>query len=490
MSFNSVSFLIFLPIVLLLYWVLPARFRWIMLLIASYLFYMSWNFWLIFLILFTTGVSYLSGIFMEKYRDSVRIRKTLLIVTLICCLGTLFFFKYFTFAVNLVIDGLNLFNLNLSQFTFSLLLPVGISFYTFQTLSYVIDVYRGRISAERHLGYYALFVVYFPQLVAGPIERPDNLIPQLKQEQKFNSSDFCTGLRIAAVGFFKKVVIADGVAVFVNAVYNNVAAANGITAILATVLFAVQIYCDFSGYTDIAIGVARMMGIKLKDNFNQPYLAVSIKDFWRRWHISLTTWFTDYVYIPLGGNRCKLWRWAINVMIVFLLSGLWHGAALTFVIWGAIHGVYQIVGRLKGLGLKKVEEKTGFAIPNDNLAVNFIRRTITFALVCFAWIFFRGNSLTDCGTIIAKIFSDWSNTGSALKVMGITVQTVLEFVLLGGILALLHKVIHYDASKQSLVGGAAVSRKVLYAYLILAIAVAWIALAVSGEQSVFIYFQF
>lgn len=490
MSFNSVSFLIFLPVVLLLYWVLPQRFRWIMLLLASYLFYMSWNVWLIFLILFTTAISYLSGLLMEKYKDSVRIRKTLLILTLICCLGTLFFFKYFTFVVNLVIDSLNLFKLNISQFTFSLLLPVGISFYTFQTLSYVIDVYRGRISAERHLGYYALFVVYFPQLVAGPIERPDNLIPQLKQEHKFNSDDFCMGLRIAAVGFFKKVVIADGVAVFVNAVYNNVAEANGVTAILATVLFAIQIYCDFSGYTDIAIGVARMMGIVLKDNFNQPYLAVSIKDFWRRWHISLTTWFTDYVYIPLGGNRCKLWRWALNVMIVFLLSGLWHGAALTFVIWGAIHGVYQIVGRLKGIGLNKLKEKKGFVIPDDNLVVIFIRRTITFALVCFAWIFFRGNSLADCGTIIAKIFTDWTHTGTALKTMGITVQAVLEFILLGGILALLHKVIHYDSSKESLLGGAAASRKVLYAYLILAVAVAWIALTVSGGQSVFIYFQF
>ena len=490
MSFNSLSFLVFLPIVLLLYWLLPGRFRWIALLIASYIFYMSWNVWLIFLIVFTTAVSYLSGILMEKYRERVRIKKTLLIVTLICCLGTLFFFKYFTFAVNLVIDGINLFKADIPKFTFSLLLPVGISFYTFQTLSYVIDVYRGRISAERHLGYYALFVVYFPQLVAGPIERPDNLIPQLKEEHKFENSDFFTGLRIAAVGFFKKVVIADGVAAFVNAVYNNVAEANGVTAILATVLFAVQIYCDFSGYTDIAIGVARMMGIKLKDNFNQPYLAVNIRDFWRRWHISLTSWFTDYVYIPLGGSRCKLWRWAINVMVVFLLSGLWHGAALTFVVWGAIHGVYQIVGKFKGMGLKKLEEKKGFKIPDDNLAVIFIRRAITFALVCFAWIFFRGNSLADCGTIIAKIFSDWSNTDSAMKAMGVNGQAILEFILFGGILVLLHKIIHYDSTKQPVIGGAEASRKVLYAYLIIAVAVAWVALAVSGGQSVFIYFQF
>ncbi|MCI9408052.1 MAG: hypothetical protein HFK06_06875 [Clostridia bacterium] len=239
---------------------------------------MSWNAWLIFLILFTTLVSYFSGLLMEKF-ESKKIKLICLIVTLVCCLGVLFFFKYFTFAVNLVIDIINLGNADIAQFTFSLILPVGISFYTFQTLSYVIDIYRGRIKAERHFGYYALFVSFFPQLVAGPIERPENLIPQLKAEVKFDNEMFFSGLRIAIVGYFKKIVIADGVAVFVNGVYNNVEAANGLTVLIATVLFAVQIYCDFSGYSEIAIGVAKMMGIKLSDNFNCPYAATSIKDF-------------------------------------------------------------------------------------------------------------------------------------------------------------------------------------------------------------------
>lgn len=489
MTFNSVQFLIFLPIVILLYWVLPHRFRWMMLLVASYLFYMSWNPWLIFLIVFTTGVSYVSGLLMEKFNGR-KIKVACLVVTLICCLGTLFFFKYFVFGVNLVIGAINLFGGNIAQFTFSLILPVGISFYTFQTLSYVIDVYRGKISAEHHFGYYALFVTYFPQLVAGPIERPENLIPQLRTEQKINPEDFATGLRIAAVGFFKKVVIADSVAVFVNAVYNNAAQASGITVLIATVLFAVQIYCDFSGYTDIAIGVARLMGIKLCDNFNRPYTAVSIKDFWRRWHISLTAWFTDYVYIPLGGNRCPLWRWMINVMAVFLLSGLWHGAALTFIVWGGIHGFYQIIGNLKNRALKKLENKTGRKIVYDNSAVTLYKRIVTFLLVCFAWIFFRGNSLTDCGVLLTKLFTDWSGATQSLRAIGLNTGKIIEICLMVLSLAMLHYLINYNNKKPLMLGDTAVSRKITYAYLILAVAVAWISLSTSGVASEFIYFQF
>ncbi len=488
MSFNSGIFLLCLPFVVLLYWLLPSRFRWIMLLIVSYAFYMSWNAWLIFLILFTTVVSYLSGRIMEKY-DSKRIKRLCLIITLVCCLGVLFFFKYFTFIVNLVIDIINLGSANIAEFTFSLILPVGISFYTFQTLSYVIDVYKGRISAERHFGYYALFVTYFPQLVAGPIERPENLIPQLKSERKFNFDDLCAGLRIALVGYFKKIVIADSVAVYVNAVYNNVQTATGLTAVLATVLFAVQIYCDFSGYTDIAIGVARMMGIKLMDNFNQPYLATSIKDFWRRWHISLTSWFTDYVYIPLGGNRCKLWRWAINVMIVFLLSGLWHGAALTFIVWGGIHGVFQIVGKLKFLGLKKLESKGKIKIPNDNAAVILLKRLLTFALVCFAWIFFRGNSLTDCGIIISKIFTDWSGSVAGLNEIGFNALSLINVILISMILLASHNIIKLNEN-VALMQKTKAQHYIVYVYMIMCVAIAWIALLSSGEDSSFIYFQF
>lgn len=490
MNFNSWQFLIFLPIVVLLYWILPKKFRWVMLLIASYIFYMCWNPWLIFLIIFTTGVSFIAGLLMEKY-NSKKIKKACMIVTIVCCLGVLFFFKYFLFLVNSVISLVNLSGKNVAEFSLDLILPIGISFYTFQTLSYVIDVYRGRIKAERHFGYYALFVTFFPQLVAGPIERPENLIPQLKQDRKFDKKDFGDGLRIALVGFFKKVVIADGVATIVNSVYNDIGAATGLTVIVATVLFAIQIYCDFSGYTDIAIGVARMMGIKLCDNFNQPYLATSIRDFWRRWHISLTSWFTDYVYIPLGGNRCKAWRWAINVMIVFLLSGLWHGASWTFIVWGGIHGVYQIIGKLKNAGLKKLESNGKIHIV-DNAAMQWIRRGITFALVCFAWIFFRANSLSDCGIALAKIFTDWSGSIEALSNIGVDVMFIIRISLMVGLLALSDNIIKSQVMNGTkLSGGMYVARFLTYGLMFAAIAVAWVSIYVIGNgTSAFIYFQF
>ena len=490
MTFNSWQFLIFLPTVVLLYWLVPKKFKWVLLLIASYIFYLCWNVKLIFLILFTTGVSYISGILINKSK-STKIKKLWLIITLISCLGVLFFFKYFTFMANSIIDLINLGSKNIPKLTFSLLLPVGISFYTFQTLSYVIDVYRGKISPEYHLGYYALFVVYFPQLVAGPIERPENLLPQLRQEHTFDSNDLFTGLRIALVGFFKKVVIADTVAIVVNSVYNNLGDANGITIIIATVFFAIQIYCDFSGYTDIAIGVARMMGIKLNDNFNQPYLATSIRDFWRRWHISLTSWFTDYVYIPLGGSHCKFYRWAINVIIVFLLSGLWHGAAWTFVIWGGIHGIYQIIGKLKAKLVKRITDKKQINIDNNPFVIG-IRRIITFMLVCFAWIFFRANSLTDCGIILRKIFTNWSNMNHAFNNSGLTITLAIEIGLMIIILPMLHKVLKYEPTfDNNEITQTSMMNKLAYMYLLVAVILSWIALYVSsGSGSSFIYFQF
>ncbi len=490
MTFNSWQFLIFLPVVVLLYWIVPNKFRWILLLIASYIFYLFWNVKLIFLILFTTGISYISAILINKSKND-KTKKLWLIITLISCLGVLFFFKYFTFIANSIIDLINLGSNNIPQLTFSLLLPVGISFYTFQTLSYVIDVYRGKINPEYHLGYYALYVVYFPQLVAGPIERPENLLPQLRQERTFDSNDLFTGLRISIVGFFKKVVIADTVAIVVNSVYNNLGYANGITIIIATVLFAIQIYCDFSGYTDIAIGVARMMGIKLNDNFNQPYLATSIRDFWKRWHISLTSWFTDYVYIPLGGSRCKFYRWAINVMIVFLLSGLWHGAAWTFVIWGLIHGVYQIIGKLKAKLVKRITDKKQINI-DDNPFVIGIRRVITFTLVCFAWIFFRANSISDCGIILGKLFTDWHNTNQAFNNSGLTITLAIEIGLMILMLPMLHKVLEYEPCvKNGEITQTFMMNKLAYMFLLVAVILAWIGLYISGGSgSSFIYFQF
>ena len=331
MNFNSIEFLIFYPLVLLLNFIVPLKYRWIMLLGFSYYFYMSWNPSLIFLILFTTVVSWICSLIIEK-TDKQAVKKLCITVTLLICLGVLFFFKYYNFLANSFSAILAIFGTANTDFTLNLILPVGISFYTFQTLSYAIDVYRGDVKTERHFGYYALFVVFFPQLVAGPIERPDNLLPQLKAEHRWNNEDALAGFKRMLVGFFKKVVVADLLAVYVNVIYNDVENATGLGVIIASVMFAVQIYCDFSGYTDIAIGCARVMGYKLMQNFDRPYCAKSIKEFWNRWHISLSSWFRDYLFFPLGGSRCATWKRYRNVMIVFLVSGLWHGADWTYVI--------------------------------------------------------------------------------------------------------------------------------------------------------------
>ena len=345
MVFNSVGFLIFFPIVLILYFALPKRASWIMLLIASYYFYISWNVKLIYLIVFTTAISWISSMLIERTKKPA-IRKLFLVLTLVTCLGILFFYKYFNFLSDSVVEALKFFGIGADPFNLDLILPVGISFYTFQTLSYVIDVYRGDIKTEPNFFFYALYVVYFPQLVAGPIERPDNLIPQLHERHRPNWENTRNGLRKMLIGFFKKVVVADLLATYVNAVYNDAANATGLGIVIATVLFAVQIYCDFAGYTDIAIGCAEIMGIKLMQNFDRPYISESIQEFWRRWHISLSSWFKDYIYFPLGGSRCAKWKNLRNIMIVFMVSGLWHGAAWTFVSWGTLHGLYQVIGKL------------------------------------------------------------------------------------------------------------------------------------------------
>ena len=343
MTFNSFEFLIFFPIFLLCYFLLPKKLKMPAMLALSYWFYAAWNFRLLALIIFTTAVSYFCALAMEK-TDKKSLRRLYITLTLIVCLGTLFFFKYYNFMAGTVSGIMSAINGKSYDFSLNLILPVGISFYTFQTLSYAIDVYRGDIKAERNFFWYALFVSFFPQLVAGPIERPENLLPQLKNFNRLNAENAFLGMQKMAVGFFKKIAVADILAGYVNSVYNDIGKATATGIIIATVLFAVQIYCDFSGYTDIAIGCARIMGIRLMQNFDRPYSARSIKEFWDRWHISLSTWFRDYLYIPLGGNRCSRARYYLNLFIVFLVSGLWHGANWTFVIWGALHGFFRIFG--------------------------------------------------------------------------------------------------------------------------------------------------
>lgn len=388
MLFNSLDFAIFLPIVFAAFWIIPNRFRWVVLLISSYYFYMSWNAKYVFLIFMTTFISYLAGIILEKVH-SKKAKNVTVFFTVAVCIGTLFVFKYFNFFVDTVTDIFSMFAIKLHPVTLKLLLPVGISFYTFQTLSYVIDVYRGDIKAEHHFGKYATFVSFFPQLVAGPIERSSNLLPQINKEFVFSYDQASYGIKMVAWGLFKKMVVADMLAIYVDQVYNNTESFNGFASVIAMCFFSVQIYCDFSGYSDIAIGVAKMFNIELMTNFRSPYFSSSVKEFWSRWHISLSTWFRDYIYIPLGGNRCSKPRYCFNILVTFLISGLWHGANITFILWGAMHGFVQMLETLIKKKKKKSKAPFKFSFKWAFSAIGvFIFCTIT-------WVFFRADTISD-----------------------------------------------------------------------------------------------
>ena len=341
MLFNSIDFLFFFPVVVLVYFVFPKKLKYLWLLAASYYFYMCWNAKYALLIFTSTVVTYISGLLMEKVKRSgfdaskqTILKKWVVAGSFIVNLGILFYFKYINFALDLFGQVLSRVHIELNIPAFDIILPVGISFYTFQALSYTMDVYRDEIYAERNFFRYALFVSFFPQLVAGPIERSKNLLKQLSVPSKFSFENMREGFLLMLWGYFLKLVLADRIAVFVDVVYGDIATYPGAYLVVATVLFAVQIYCDFSGYSTIAMGAAKVMGIQLMENFDAPYLAISVAEFWRRWHISLTSWFKDYLYIPLGGSRKGKMRKYMNKMIVFLSSGLWHGADVSFIVWG------------------------------------------------------------------------------------------------------------------------------------------------------------
>lgn len=400
MLFNSFEFLLFFPAVCLIYFLLGKnKLRNPFLLIASYYFYMNWKPIYAVLILTSTILTYACGLLVEKHAGDKRKQKSFLVISLILNFGILFIFKYFNFINESVFAVLSSMGLRWTVPNLNVLLPVGISFYTFQAVGYSIDVYRGTIKAEKDFLTYALFVSFFPQLVAGPIERAKNLLPQFHAEHRFDAEDVREGIKQMIWGFFMKLCVADCISEYVDAVFNNVPNHNGLSMIMATVFFTFQIYCDFAGYSNIAIGAARIMGFRLMENFRQPYFSMSIKEFWKRWHISLSTWFMDYLYIPLGGNRVKYGRHLLNLMITFLVSGLWHGANWTFVIWGALHGTYLI--------LENVMRKFIYAPKNESILSKVFSTIVCFTLVCFAWIFFRANSISDAFTIVGKIFTDW-----------------------------------------------------------------------------------
>ncbi len=482
MLFNSMAFAVFLPIVFILYWVLPQRFRWILLLAASYYFYMSWDVKYVFLILFTTVVSYLAGVFMEK-ADSKKKKRILLTSALAASLGVLFFFKYFNFFSTSLSDLAARVAIPLHPVTLELIVPVGISFYTFQTLGYVIDVYRGDVKPEHNFGKYATFISFFPQLVAGPIERTKNLLPQIDAKHTFDYDKACYGMRLIGWGFFKKLVIADNLAPRVDMIYGSINNYTGFPLVIAVFFFAIQIYCDFSGYSDIAIGTAKLFDIDLMTNFKSPYFSASIREFWSRWHISLSTWFKDYVYIPMGGNRVGKLRHAWNLMVTFLVSGLWHGAAWTYVAWGGVHGAAQVVETSIPGKHKKNE-------PVRHTILWWIRVILVFVFCCLAWVLFRADNMETAIYVFQNLLKgiDDFNLYMQNGILQLGIEQ-LEGTLLTIVIVML-AIFDYLSLRRDLMKSVnklpIVARYVLYTVVLVFI----IILSPLDSSKEFIYFQF
>lgn len=423
MLFNSLDFAIFFPTVFIVYWIFSKHLtlRNTVILLSSYLFYGWWDWHFLILIIISSTVDYYVGLKLFKAKE-IKTRKAFLALSLIINLGFLFYFKYTNFFIETFVDSFRLFGSKFQISTLNIILPVGISFYTFQTLSYTIDIYRKQIEPTKDLLSFFTFVAFFPQLVAGPIERASHLLPQFHKTYRFDYAKVKSGLLLMGFGLFKKMVIADRAAILVNQVYSNPSEHAGHEIVLATILFAFQIYCDFSGYSDIAIGAARTMGFDLMKNFDSPYFSKSVTEFWRRWHTSLSTWFRDYVYIPLGGNRKGKYRTYANLFTVFVVSGLWHGAAMTFVIWGAIHGLFIIFEKaITSFRKRFFNSKTSLLLGVP----------LTFFIVCFAWIFFRAETLKQAFTIIQNS-QDTSNISMFDLALG-----KYELILLFSMIALL-----------------------------------------------------
>jgi alginate O-acetyltransferase complex protein AlgI len=434
MLFNSFQFFFFFPLAVIAYYVTPRPWRWVTALLGSYYFYMCWKPAFVVLILASTLIDYVVGIGLD-HAEKPAARRGLLAASLAVNLGLLFAFKYLQFALTSVENALQLAGLQIAMPHPELLLPVGISFYTFQTLSYTIDVFHRRTPTEYHLGRFATYVAFFPQLVAGPIERSSHLLPQLRSMGTLSFNRFAEGGRLILWGLVKKMCVADLVAVPVNTLFATPERFDGSYLVLGMVLFGVQIYCDFSGYSDIAIGCARIMGIDLMTNFRRPYFARSCGEFWQRWHISLSTWFRDYVYIPLGGNQVAYATWVRNILITFIVSGIWHGAAWTFVVWGGLHALYLLAERKLAPGAHLLAQKLNLLRWRKCLAV--IQVAVVYTLVHVAWVFFRAESLPDALDYLARMFV-WSHIGLAeLDKLGLpTVEVALCFVFPAGLVAM------------------------------------------------------
>ena len=481
MLFNSMTFAVFLLTVFILYHIVPVRLRWVFLLAASYAFYMNLHAAYGLLLLFSTVLTYFLALELEKTPAQTK-RKLCLLGGVLPLVAVLLLFKLGAPVIGRINALIDAGRLALQPLTLKILLPAGVSFYFFQSMGYLIDVYRGKIHAERHFGYHALFVSFFPQLLAGPIGRADALLPQLKKERRFDYESVTYGLKLMAWGYFKKLVIADVFAATVNKVYDNAHSYVGLVFIIVTVMFAIEIYCDFSGYSDIAIGCAKLFGIELATNFKSPYLSFSIKEFWSRWHISLSTWFRDYVYIPLGGSRVPKWRNCLNLLITFLVSGFWHGSSLTYIFWGAVHGLLQIVETF-------IYPKTRRGVPVTRKK-HWWQLPITFAILCFTWIFFRANTIQDAFWIISRLFWDIGRPVNYLKTAVICLD--MPYLTMFGMMLPAAALLLYDmlSLKQDVI--ALVSRQRapirwgVYVVLLVVIAL----FSHKGIATEFIYFQF
>ena len=489
MLFNSIEFAVFFPVVTALYFALPHRWRWCLLLVSSCIFYMAFIPYYIAILGVTIVIDYVAGLWVSDPRLSNGQRKSVLTASVVSTCLVLFVFKYFNFAnANLAALARTL-HWNYPVAALAVALPIGLSFHTFQSLSYVIEVYRGQQAPERNFGIYALYVMFYPQLVAGPIERPQNLLHQFRQPHVFEYGRVTNGLKLMLWGLFKKVVIADRVAIAVNQVYHAPQDYTGLPLILATVFFALQIYCDFSGYSDMAIGAAQVMGFRLMDNFNRPYFAKSIAEFWKRWHISLSTWFRDYFYIPLGGNRVSRGRWQANLFLTFLVSGLWHGANWTYIIWGGLNGLYLVVSLRTEQWRQRLV--TGLGLRRWPFAYRCGRVAITFALVCFAWIFFRAASLADAWHVATHLFLNLGWPASVRDLRQLFQQVGLDWfdaVVACGAIALMetvHLIQRHRHVRQLLAEWPAAARWGVYYALLLGV----IFFGVFDRRE-FIYFQF
>lgn len=479
MNFNSGAFLLYLPVTFAVHWLLPHRFRWIWLLAASWFFYMYFSPILIVLLLATTLVSYGAAVLMTRFPQH---RKLCLTATLIVCLGILGYFKYANFFLSSICAVIGR-----ESPTLNILLPVGISFYTFQTLSYVIDVYRGDYPAETHLGYYALFVVFFPQLVAGPIESPCDLLPQLKAERTLQKSDLSAGIRLMLCGYFRKGVVADLCGVYVNKVFADLGAANALAVAAAGALFCIQMYCDFAGYSEIAAGCARLLGIRLTRNFNRPYLSQSYTEFFRRWHISLNRWFTQYLYIPLGGNRRGQAVKIRNTIIVFALCGLWHGASWTYVLWGLYAAFFVSLESVIRKPVRRFAARHGIHLHHPLMVL--ARRIGMFFIFIPAALLFRAQSLGQICDLARTLASGGFALSPALSSLGLNGASLVLLVLILCAMTRLHVWSEfYLAPAENATIQA--RRDVGLVLMTIAIALSWLALLATQDAAGFAYFQF